>query len=99
MTVDHRLRLLDPSGAELVRHDDESLMTEFYPLRIHLLQKHYILIPIFARWAQAMLSTSGPHTPLKLRTDNVYYCFPKISKLGKGTSSSSTSRGRAAVAA
>jgi uncharacterized membrane protein len=42
-TVRPRLRLLDPAGTELVLHDDESLMTEFYPLRIHLAAKRYVL--------------------------------------------------------
>lgn len=83
-TVARRLSLLDPAGAELIRHDDESLMTEFYPLRIHLPGKRYVLVPIYQPWVDAMLSTSGPQTPLKLRTDNVYYCYPKVSDLAKG---------------
>jgi hypothetical protein len=36
------------------------------------------------RGVAAMLSTSGPHTPLKLRVDNAYYCYPKISALRNG---------------
>ena len=83
-TVSPRIRLIDPGGAEVVRHDDESLMTEFYPLRIHLPDKRYVLVPIYPRWVQAMLSDSGPGTQLKLRTDNVYYCYPKVKKLLKG---------------
>src|SRR5262249_43608163 len=82
-TVAARLRVLAPAGHELVRHDDQSLMTDFYPLRVHLLKKRYVLIPIYSPWAAAMLSTSGPHTPLKLRVDNVYYCYRKISNLTK----------------
>ena len=83
-TVSTRIRLIDSGSAEVVRHDDESLMTEFYPLRIHLRDKLYVLVPIYPQWVQAMLSISGPGTPLKLRTDNVYYCYPKVNKLSKG---------------
>lgn len=83
-TPDWRLRVVDVSGQEFLRHDDESLMREFYPLRIHLKEKRYVLVPIYPAWAEAMLSTSGPQTPLKLRVDNAYYCYPKLSNLAKG---------------
>ncbi len=83
-TVAPRIRLVDASGHELLRHDDESLMREFHPLRLHLKNKRYLLVPIYPEWVEAMLSTSGPHTPLKLRVDHVYYCYPKVAKLAKG---------------
>jgi ribosomal protein S18 acetylase RimI-like enzyme len=83
-TVSPRLRLLDPAGNEVLRHDDGSLMTEFFPLRIHLANKRYVLVPIYRGWADAMLSDSGPQTPLKLRTDNAYYCYPKMHDLAGG---------------
>jgi hypothetical protein len=79
-----RLLLKDATGQEILRHDDESLMREFYPLRIHLRRKRYVIIPIRPQWVEAMLSTSGPGTPLKLRTDHVYYCYPKVTDLTKG---------------
>jgi ribosomal protein S18 acetylase RimI-like enzyme len=79
-----RLLLKDTTGQEILRHDDESLMREFYPLRIHLRRKRYVIIPIRRQWVRAMLSTSGPGTPLKLRTDHVYYCYPKVTDLTKG---------------
>jgi ribosomal protein S18 acetylase RimI-like enzyme len=83
-TATPRILVNDKTGRDLLRHDDESLMREFYPLRLHLARKRYVLIPIYPSWADAMLSTSGPHTPLKLRVDNVYYCFPKLSDLSSG---------------
>ena len=91
MTVDSttsttaaRILLMDPSGQAVLSHGDESLMREFYPLRLHLNGKRYVGIPIYPVWVDAMLSTSGPHTPLKLRVDHVYYCFPKIKALSAG---------------
>src|SRR5438105_12256058 len=59
-------------------------MREFFPLRLHLKDKRYVLVPIYPPWAEAMLSTSGPHTPLKLRTEHVYYCSPKVTDLKRG---------------
>jgi hypothetical protein len=38
----------------------------------------------FKHWVNAMLSTSGPGTPLKLRVDNAYYCYPKLPDLARG---------------
>ena len=59
-------------------------MREFYPLRLHLANKRYVVVPIYPNWVAAMLSSSGPHTALKLRVDNAYYCYPKISALRRG---------------
>jgi ribosomal protein S18 acetylase RimI-like enzyme len=83
-TVSPRLRLLDPAGQEILRHDDASLMTELFPLRIHLPGKRYVLVPIYRDWVDAMLSDSGSRTSLKLRTDNAYYCYPKMHDLARG---------------
>ena len=83
-TVARRVSLSDSAGFLGCAYDDASLMLEFYPLRLHLAGKRYILVPIFKRWVDAMLSTSGPDTPLKLRTDNVYYCYPKVTGLARG---------------
>jgi ribosomal protein S18 acetylase RimI-like enzyme len=83
-TVVPRIVLAQKSGRKLLIHDDESLMREFFPLRIHLLNKRYVIIPIYRTWVDGMLSSTGPHSPLKLRTDHVYYCYPKIPKLLKG---------------
>lgn len=83
-TASPRLQLKDDKGQVVLEHDDESLMRQFYPLRLHLKDKRYILVPIYPVWVKAMLSISGPQTPLKLRVDNVYYCYPKFSNLTKG---------------
>jgi hypothetical protein len=83
-TVIPRVSLCDPAGATLATYDDASLMADFYPLRVHLADKRYVIIPIFKRWVDAMLSTSGPGTPLKLRVDNAYYCYPKLPTLSRG---------------
>jgi ribosomal protein S18 acetylase RimI-like enzyme/predicted transcriptional regulator len=83
-TVSPRLQLKDEKGQVLLEHDDESLMRQFYPLRLHLKDKRYLLVPIYPAWVKAMLSLSGPHTPLKLRVDNAYYCYPKFTDLTKG---------------
>jgi ribosomal protein S18 acetylase RimI-like enzyme/predicted transcriptional regulator len=83
-TVSPRISVIDDKGDVVLRHDDEALMREFFPLRIHLKNKRYVLVPIYPTWVSAMLSPSGPHTPLKLRIDHVYYCYPKVSKLTKG---------------
>jgi ribosomal protein S18 acetylase RimI-like enzyme len=83
-TVSPRILLRTAAGEEIVRYDDEALMREFYPLRLHLANKRYVVVPIYPNWVAAMLSTSGPHTPLKLRVDNAYYCYPKISALRGG---------------
>ncbi len=79
-----RIFLADTGGRRVLSHDDESLMREFYPLRIHLKKKRYVIIPIYPHWVAAMLSTSGPGTPLKLRIDHVYYCYPKVTNLTRG---------------
>jgi ribosomal protein S18 acetylase RimI-like enzyme len=84
LTSSSRILVKDKNGVELLRHGDESLMREFYPLRLHLASKKYVLIPIYPNWADAMLSTRDPHTPLKLRVDNVYYCYPKLPDLSSG---------------
>jgi ribosomal protein S18 acetylase RimI-like enzyme len=70
-TSPRRIVLADAQDQEVIRYDDESLMREFFPLRIHLPRKRYVIVPIYPKWARTMLSTSGPHTPLKLRIDNV----------------------------
>ena len=48
-TVAPRLSLAEPSRALAATFDDASLMEEFYPLRIHLVGKRYVLVPIFKR--------------------------------------------------
>ena len=83
-TVAPRLSLAEPSRALAATFDDASLMEEFYPLRIHLVGKRYVLVPIFKRWVDAMLSDSGPGTSRKLRVDNAYYCYPKLPDLARG---------------
>lgn len=83
-TVDSRILLQNAAGDVVARYDDESLMREFFPLRLHLARKRYVVVPIYPNWVEAMLSTSGPSTPLKLRVDNAYYCYPKISDLRRG---------------
>jgi ribosomal protein S18 acetylase RimI-like enzyme len=83
-TAAQRLAVQDASGAHIATYDDASLMEEFFPLRIHLPKKRYIVVPIFKRWVDAMLSPSGPGTPLKLRVDNVYYCYPKPRDIHRG---------------
>jgi hypothetical protein len=84
-----RLRLVASTGDDLLRHDDASFMREFYPLRLHLPRKRYLIVPIYARWVQAMLTTTNDAatsrpTTLKLRVDNVYYCYPKVPDLAAG---------------
>jgi predicted transcriptional regulator len=79
-----RIVLKDKENREVLRYDDESLMREFYPLRLHLPAKRYVAVPIYPWWVEAMLSTGGAHSPLKLRVDNAYYCYPKVSKLCTG---------------
>jgi hypothetical protein len=83
-TVSPRILVKNAAGEDVARYDDEALMREFYPLRLHLANKCYVVVPIYPNWVAAMLSTSGPHTPLKLRVDNAYYCYPKISVLRSG---------------
>lgn len=83
-TVSPRILLKNAAGEDAARYDDEGLMREFYPLRLHLANKRYVVVPIYPNWVAAMLSTSCPHTPLKLRVDNAYYCYPKISALRSG---------------
>jgi ribosomal protein S18 acetylase RimI-like enzyme len=83
-SVSPRVVLVDAAKQVVLQHNDESLMRDFYPLRIHLKDKRYIVIPIYPQWAQAMLSTTGPGTELQLRIDNVYYCYPKLGALASG---------------
>lgn len=83
-TVSPRMQLVDSEGHALIQHDDESLMRELYPLRLHLADKTYVIVPIYPRWAEAMLLERTPHTQLKLRIDNVYYCYPKLKRFAKG---------------
>ena len=79
-SVSLRVVLRDPAQRVVLQHNDESLMREFYPLRIHLKDKRYVVIPIYPKWVSAMLSNAGPGTPLQLRVENVYYCYPKLTK-------------------
>jgi ribosomal protein S18 acetylase RimI-like enzyme len=83
-TVTPRIILEDNNKKQLSSYDDELLMREFYPFRIHLKNKRYVLVPIYSAWVDQMLSSSGDASSLKLRIDNVYYCYPKISNLAKG---------------
>ena len=83
-TAKSRIVLRESNGREVLCHNDESLMRELFPLRLHLRDKRYVIVPIYPDWVEAMLSTSGPHTPLKLRVDHVYYCYRKISDLDTG---------------
>jgi hypothetical protein len=83
-TANPRLVLELKNGGEFLSHDDESLMREFFPLRLHLAKKRYVMIPIYKEWVEAMLSSTGHHEPLKLRVNHAYYCYPKISALTKG---------------
>lgn len=83
-TAARRIALHDEVGVSLAAYDDAALMQEFFPLRVHLPAKKYILVPIFKRWGDAMLSLSGSGTPLKLRVDNAYYCYPKPSDMARG---------------
>lgn len=83
-TIAPRLKLTTKKGRNLLTYDDESLMREFLPLRIHLRRKRFVIIPIYPQWVAAMLSKSGPETPLKLRVANVYYCYPKLGDLTRG---------------
>jgi hypothetical protein len=46
ITSSPRILVKDKNGSELLRHNDESSMREFYPLRLHLASKKYVLIPI-----------------------------------------------------
>ncbi len=88
-TVSPRVKLVSPSGETLRSDDDASLMREFFPLRVHLRNKRYAIVPIYAAWVKAMLSTrddasASRPTSLKLRVDNVYYCYPKLRDLTAG---------------
>lgn len=87
-TVPKRVRLIDDEGSEILYYDDVSLMREFYPLRLHLINKRFVIIPIYPRWVGEMFFTmsdaSASHTRLKLRVDNVYYCYPRIRTLAAG---------------
>ena len=76
-TVSPRISLVRDGGEQVATYDDALLMREFFPLRIHLIDKGFVLVPIYKQWAREMLSTSGPDTPLKLRVDNAYYCYPR----------------------
>jgi hypothetical protein len=46
-SVNPRVVLADPAKQVVLQHNDESLMRDFYPLRIHLKDKRYIVIPIY----------------------------------------------------
>jgi hypothetical protein len=88
-TSSRRVRLLSAADDVVRQHDDADLMREFFPLRLHLRAKGYAIVPIYAEWGRALLngatdtSVSVP-TSLKLRVDNVYYCYPKLSRLTAG---------------
>lgn len=92
--VDERSTTVSPritlSSGDLVlsRYDDADLMRDFYPLRVHLTGKKYIIVPIFPEWVEGMLVTlgggGGAPTSLKLQVDNVYYCYPKLRELHAG---------------
>jgi hypothetical protein len=61
-TVSPRLLLNSVTGEVVLQYDDETLMREFYPLRLHLPNKRYVVVPRYPNWVAAMLSSSGPHT-------------------------------------
>jgi hypothetical protein len=86
-TVTARIRLVDDHHNVVRSYDDASLMREFHPLRLHLTGKQYVLVPIFPKWVEGMFATApvaGHQMDLKLRVDNVYYCYPKIRNLTVG---------------
>ncbi|MGA2451706.1 MAG: GNAT family N-acetyltransferase [Polyangiaceae bacterium] len=88
-TVSPRVQLVNDSDDVVRCEDDASLMRQFYPLRLHLLHKRYVIAPIYSKWVSAMLSAENSATPaapsnLKLRVDNVYYCYPRFADMCAG---------------
>ncbi len=86
-TVGPRLALKDEKGRIVRSYDDYTLMREFYPLKLHLTNKKYIVVPIrpeYSRELFALDESSPVLTPLKLRVDNVYYCTPRHTDLKRG---------------
>jgi predicted transcriptional regulator len=86
-TVDSRIVLKDEKGNIVRRYGDYTLMREFYPLKLHLLNKKYIVVPIrpeYSRELFALDEADSAVTALKLRIDNVYYCTPRHTDLKRG---------------
>lgn len=86
-SVASRITLRDEGGALLRRYDDYVLMREFYPLKLYLRYKNYIVVPIHVDFSDELFArepeTSQP-TQLKLRVDRVYYCTPRHADLSPG---------------
>ncbi|MBF8303810.1 MAG: Uncharacterized protein HW399_185 [Dehalococcoidia bacterium] len=86
-SVASRITLSDQGGTLLRRYDDYMLMREFYPLRLYLSYKNYIVVPIHADFSDELFAREpAPTNPtkLKLRVDHVYYCTPRHTDLISG---------------
>jgi ribosomal protein S18 acetylase RimI-like enzyme/predicted transcriptional regulator len=79
-----RIRVLSSTGVELLGYDDEELVRQFHPLRLHLPQKRYLVVPIHREWVARMLAPTGTFLRLRLRVKNVYYCYPRHRALARG---------------
>ena len=80
------IQLVDETSGSVMRHLTAfELETAFYPLRLAVPGRRALLVPIRPDWADRMLTYAGkqepmfrpPSDPLLIRSDNVYYCFPR----------------------
>ena len=79
--------LEEDGGEHLVRRMSPfDLETLFYPLRVALPSRRSLLVPIRQEWADRMLDYPGKQPglfseneadSLLIRSENVYYCFPR----------------------
>jgi predicted transcriptional regulator len=74
-----------PCDSAMRRYTACDLETSFYPLRVVLQSRRALIIPIRPEWAGPMISYQGRQErlfgtrdeALLIRSDNVYYCYPK----------------------
>jgi hypothetical protein len=87
-TVSSRCSLIDDENQHVIRsYDDYSMMKDFFPLKLYLKNKRYVVVPIRPEFSTKLFATNpgdNTPTPLKLRIDNVYYCTPRLRDLQKG---------------
>jgi ribosomal protein S18 acetylase RimI-like enzyme/predicted transcriptional regulator len=86
-SVESRIALKDEAGELLRNYDDYSLMRDFYPLRLYLRDKKYIVVPIQPIYSNELFARetdASELTQIKLRVDHVYYCTPRHTDLSCG---------------
>lgn len=86
-SVNPRITIKGKRDRTLRGFNDYDLMREFYPLKIFLRNKKYIVVPIQPKYSGELFGLrpdDSELTQLKMRVDHTYYCTPRHTDLRAG---------------